>query len=121
MAIIINTKVGRYEADPLHQFDFSYATTMKSVQRSLERMNCGYIDVLQLHDPEFAPSIAELMEETLPALIECKRRGWTKALGITGYPLDVQHEILVRSATVFPGTTWCLINLWFIVITICMT
>ena len=103
--IIINTKVCRYEADPLHQFDFSYATTMKSVQRSLERLNCGYIDVLQLHDPEFAPSIAELMEETLPALIECKHRGWTKALGITGYPLDVQHEILVRSATVFPGNT----------------
>lgn len=102
--IIVNTKVGRYEADPLHQFDFSYATTMKSVQRSLKRMNCGYIDVLQLHDPEFCPSIAELMEETLPALIECKRRGWTNALGITGYPLDVQHEILVRSATVIPGT-----------------
>ncbi|EED93766.1 predicted protein, partial [Thalassiosira pseudonana CCMP1335] len=100
-SIIVNTKVGRYEADPLHQFDFSYATTMSSARRSIERMNCGYIDVLQLHDPEFAPSMSILMEETIPALIECRNRGWTKAIGITGYPLEVQHEILVRCFEVF--------------------
>eukprot|EP00573_Skeletonema_grethae_P004942 CAMPEP_0201712010 /NCGR_PEP_ID=MMETSP0578-20130828/59428_1 /ASSEMBLY_ACC=CAM_ASM_000663 /TAXON_ID=267565 /ORGANISM="Skeletonema grethea, Strain CCMP 1804" /LENGTH=415 /DNA_ID=CAMNT_0048201067 /DNA_START=271 /DNA_END=1518 /DNA_ORIENTATION=+ len=98
--IIINTKVGRYEADPLKQFDFSYETTIKSVQRSLERMNCNYIDVLQLHDPEFAP-ISILMKETIPALLECKRRGWARALGLTGYPLDVQHEILVKAELEF--------------------
>jgi aryl-alcohol dehydrogenase-like predicted oxidoreductase len=27
--------------------------TMKSAQRSLKRMNVSYVDVLQLHDPEF--------------------------------------------------------------------
>ena len=74
--LVLNTKVGRYEADPLHQFDFSYSTTIKSVHRSLERMNCGFIDVLQLHDPEFSPDMSVLMEETIPALIECRRRGW---------------------------------------------
>ena len=95
--VIINTKVGRYEANPLKQFDFSYETTIKSVRRSLERLNCGYIDVLQLHDPEFAPSISILLKETIPALLECKRRGWTKALGLTGYPLEVQQEILVKA------------------------
>ena len=99
--IIINTKVGRYEANPLKQFDFSYETTIKSVQRSLERLNCGYIDVLQLHDPEFAPSISILLRETIPALLECKRRGWAKALGLTGYPLEVQQEILVKAADEF--------------------
>ena len=101
--IIINTKVGRYEADPMKQFDFSYETTINSVQRSLERLNCTYIDVLQLHDPEFAPSISILLKETIPALLECKRRGWTRALGLTGYPLDVQHEILVKAASEFPN------------------
>lgn len=99
--LIINTKVGRYEADVLKQFDFSYETTIKSVQRSLERMNCSYIDVIQLHDPEFAPSISILLKETIPALLECKRRGWARALGLTGYPLDVQHEILVKAASEF--------------------
>ena len=68
--LIINTKVGRYKADPLHQFDFSYNTTIQSVQRSLERMNCAYIDVIQLHDPEFAQSMAILIQETIPALFE---------------------------------------------------
>lgn len=113
--LIINTKIGRYESDPLKQFDFTYETTMQSVQRSLQRMNCGYIDVLQLHDPEFligmpmTPSSSEkngmemLLTETIPALLECKSKGWTKGLGITGYPLEVQHEILVRCGEAFGG------------------
>lgn len=93
--LIVNTKVGRYDYEPLRQFDFSYDTTMNSVKRSLERMNCSYIDVIQLHDPEFAPSISILKEETIPALLECRKRGWAKAIGLTGYPLEVQHQIIV--------------------------
>ncbi|KAL7460353.1 hypothetical protein ACHAXS_000809, partial [Conticribra weissflogii] len=103
--LIVQTKIGRYESDPSNQFDFSHETTLRSVRRSLRRMNCGYIDVLQLHDPEFLLGMpaasAEtgmeiLMTETIPALLECKRRGWARGLGITGYPLEVQHEILIR-------------------------
>ena len=75
---------------------FFLSMTIKSVIRSLERMNCDYIDVLQLHDPEFAPNMSIIMNETIPALLECKKRGWTKAIGLTGYPLEVQHEILVK-------------------------
>mmetsp|Transcript_28566 Transcript_28566/g.52133 ORF Transcript_28566/g.52133 Transcript_28566/m.52133 type:complete len:287 (+) Transcript_28566:698-1558(+) len=59
-------------------------------------MNCDYIDVIQLHDPEFAPSISLLKQETIPALFECRQRGWTKAIGLTGYPLEVQHQIMVE-------------------------
>lgn len=99
--LIVNTKVGRYEYHPLRQFDFSYDTTINSVRRSLERMNCTYIDVIQLHDPEFAPSLSILKEETIPALLECRKRGWTKAIGLTGYPLEVQHKILVECPAVF--------------------
>jgi len=94
--IIINTKIGRYDSDPLKQFDFSYDMTIKSTKRSIERMGCQYIDVLQLHDPEFSPSIDLLLEETIPAMLECKRRGWVKALGLTGYPLEIHYEILQR-------------------------
>lgn len=83
--LVINTKVGRYEADPEKQFDFSAAATVHSLQRSLERMRCGnYIDVLQLHDPEFSPSLDILMKETIPAMIECQEKGWCKSLGMTG-------------------------------------
>jgi len=100
-SLVVNTKVGRYEADPLLQFDFTYDTTIRSVQRSLERMNCTYIDVIQLHDPEFAQSISILIEETIPALLECRKQGLAKAIGITGYPLEVQHQILVECQTTF--------------------
>jgi aryl-alcohol dehydrogenase-like predicted oxidoreductase len=82
--LIINTKVGRYELDPAKQFDFSAAVTVQSVQRSLQRMTCAYIDVLQLHDPEFAPSLEILMKETIPAMMECQEKGWCRAIGMTG-------------------------------------
>ena len=83
--LTINTKVGRYEADPSRQFDFSSETTLRSVKQSIRRLRCGsYIDVLQLHDPEFAPSIDLLFEETIPAMKECEEKGWCRALGMTG-------------------------------------
>jgi L-galactose dehydrogenase len=102
--LTINTKVGRYDAEPIKQFDFSREATLASVQRSLQRINCDYIDVVQLHDPEFAPSLEELMTETIPALLECRSRGWCKALGMTGYPLEVQYQILQRTLQDFGDT-----------------
>ncbi len=37
-------------------FDFSTGHVRKSIVTSLSRIRCGYIDVLQFHDPKFAPS-----------------------------------------------------------------
>ena len=104
--LTINTKVGRYEADPAHQFDFSYHTTLESIQQSLQRMQCDYIDVLQLHDPEFAPTMDQLMQETIPAMMHAQTKGWCKALGMTGYPLEIQYQILQRSMQVFGKNIW---------------
>jgi L-galactose dehydrogenase len=95
--LVINTKIGRYEADPIQQFDFSKDATLASVQRSLQRMKCKYINVLQLHDPEFAPSLEQLLHETIPAMVTCRSNGWCCALGMTGYPLEVQYQILQRT------------------------
>lgn len=105
-SIQINTKVGRYEAEVSKQFDFSKEMTLMSAQRSVDRMRCGYVDVLQLHDPEFAPSLEQLMDETIPALIECREKGLCRAIGITGYPLSVQHLILVESMKRFGKNVW---------------
>ena len=88
--LTINTKIGRYEADPAKQFDFTARATIDSVERSIRRLCCGsYIDVLQLHDPEFAPSLDLLFQETIPAMIECQTKGYCRALGITGTYLDI--------------------------------
>ena len=95
--IVINTKVGRYDADPKSMFDFSASRTRSSVLLSISRMKCEYINVIQLHDPEFAPSIDLLLDHTIPELCSLRNDGLVKAIGITGYPLEVQHEILLRN------------------------
>lgn len=104
--LVINTKVGRYEADPEKQFDFSKGKTLESVQLSLERMKCDYINVLQLHDPEFSPRLDILMNETIPAMIECRDNGFCRALGLTGYSLEVQYQILQASLDIHGSAIW---------------
>jgi L-galactose dehydrogenase len=104
--LIVNTKVGRYEANPSEQFDFSYSMTIKSAKRSMERLKCDFIDTLQLHDPEFAPSLKQLLEETIPAMRECQEKGYCRALGLTGYPLQVQYQILQASIEHFGTNVW---------------
>jgi aryl-alcohol dehydrogenase-like predicted oxidoreductase len=104
--LMINTKVGRYEADPNKQFDFSKTATLASVQKSLDQLKCGYIDVLQLHDPEFAPSLEQLMNETIPAMMECRETGQCRALGLTGYSLEVQYQIFQQSLELYGASVW---------------
>jgi L-galactose dehydrogenase len=104
--LTINTKVGRYDADPGQQFDYTRQTTIHSAKGSLKRLQCGYIDVLQLHDPEFAPSLSVLLDETIPAMICCKEQGICRAIGMTGYPLHVQHLIMQASLERFGRNVW---------------
>lgn len=93
--LIINTKIGRYDSNPTKQFDFTYKITIQSIQRSIQRMKCSYIDVIQIHDPEFVSNIDILIKETIPALIECRNElKIVKGIGLTGYPLEVQYYIL---------------------------
>ena len=95
--IVINTKVGRYESNAKYMFDFSAKRVHESVLLSIERMKCDYIDVLQLHDPEFAPSMDLLIHETIPELANMRKLGLVKAIGITGYPLHIQKQIIEQS------------------------
>lgn len=97
-AYYLNTKVGRYDPDVTKMFDFTAERTIRSVHESLERLGVDYIDCIQVHDPEFAPSIDILLKETLPALDVLRSRGTVRKIGITGYPLDFQREIIERSS-----------------------
>jgi len=86
-AYYIATKVGRYVEDVFDQFDFSRERTLKSIDESLERLGLEYVDLIQVHDMEFAPSLSIIIDETLPALMEAKKKGKVKHIGIAGYPL----------------------------------
>ncbi|KAJ7381280.1 hypothetical protein OS493_001398 [Desmophyllum pertusum] len=80
-------------------FDFSAERTVQSVEESLKRLGLEYIDIIQIHDMEFAPSLDIIINETLPALQKLKDTGKVKFIGITGYPLENFRTVLERSKT----------------------
>ena len=84
------TKVGQYGEG---QFDFSAARVTQSVAQSMARLGVDYIDLIQCHDIEFTAP-AQIIDETLPALVQLKQAGKVGHIGITGLPLKVFHNIL---------------------------
>eukprot|EP01038_Epipyxis_sp_PR26KG_P014386 gene14386-19307_t len=88
----VSTKVGsRYgeNTDEERIFDYSYNATILSVNRSLQLMQLDYIDIVFVHDIEFAPSLDYIMKETIPALLSLKGEGKIRFIGISGYPLSL--------------------------------
>ncbi|EFA04125.1 uncharacterized protein LOC658727 [Tribolium castaneum] len=96
-AYYIATKVARYEKDPKLMFDFSAKKTRESIDASLKKLKLDYVDVLQVHDIEFAPSLDIVLNETLPAVQEAQQRGKARFIGVTGYPVSVLAECIKRS------------------------
>jgi L-galactose dehydrogenase len=87
------TKVGQY-GDNL--FDFSADRVTRSVDDSLNRLNVEYVDLIQCHDIEFA-DLAQIVNETLPALHKLKETGKVRHVGITGLPLKVFMSVIDRA------------------------
>ena len=86
-AYYLSTKVCRYQPGTLEMFDFTYERTIASVHESLARLQLDFIDVIQIHDPEFAPSLDLVLSEVVPALRQLQIEGKVKYIGITGYPM----------------------------------
>ena len=74
-AFYFTTKVGRYNPGITEMFDFRAERTLQSIDESLERTGLTYIDCAQVHDPEFAPNLDIVVNETLPALYKAKEAG----------------------------------------------
>jgi len=94
---VIATKVARYEKNPKKMFDFSHDRALRSVDESLARLGLDFVDIIQVHDVEFAPNIEIIINETLPALEKVKKAGKAKFIGVTGYPLHTLNEIIEKS------------------------
>ena len=95
-AYYLNTKVGRYLPEVSDTFDFSAERTIASVHESIQRLGVEYLDCVQVHDPEFSCSLDVILKETLPALAKLRAAGKVKMIGMTGYPLEMQKEIIQR-------------------------
>ncbi|CAM9562046.1 unnamed protein product [Discosporangium mesarthrocarpum] len=96
-AFYISTKVGRYELDVGGMFDFTASRVERSIRESLGRLGLEYVDIVQVHDIEFAPSVEVLLQETLPALQRVKDLGLARFIGVTGYPTRELSCLLLQS------------------------
>ncbi|MDE6010302.1 MAG: aldo/keto reductase [Muribaculaceae bacterium] len=82
----LSTKVGRYGKDGVNTWDYSGARAQSSVEESMERLGIDHIDLINVHDIEFA-DLQQVAEETLPALVELRDRGLVSHVGITDLQL----------------------------------
>ena len=90
----ISTKVGRYGKDGVNSWDYSAQRATASVYESMERLGIDFIDLINVHDIEFQAGmeggLQRIVDETLPALVELRRKGVVGHVGIT----DLQPENL---------------------------
>ena len=88
----LSTKVGRYGKDGVNSWDYSAKRATESVYESMERLNVDFIDLINVHDIEFQASmpggLQKVVDETLPALVELKKKGVVGYIGITDLQLE---------------------------------
>ena len=91
---ILGSKLGRYD---LAHFDFSAKRVAESVDVSLHRMGVDYMDICLCHDIEFV-DMAQIIEETIPALRKIQQQGKVRFIGISGYPMKIFKYVLERTS-----------------------
>lgn len=125
--VILQTKSGIVLGDELFpgstpHFDFSYENLTQKVERSLQRLNTDYFDVLLLHRPdplvepeEVARALDDLhtsgkvryfgVSNHTPAQIELLKKYVTQPLVINQLELNVIHNDLINDGIVANMTT----------------
>lgn len=83
----LSTKVGRYGKDGINIWDYSEKRAIESVYESMERLHIDYIDLINVHDVEFA-NLDQVVNETLPALVELRKKGIVGHVGVTDLQLE---------------------------------
>ena len=107
----LSTKVGRYGKDGKNTWDYSAKRATGSVYESMERLGVDYIDLINVHDIEFQASLPgglqKVVDETLPALVELKRKGIVGHVGITDLQLENLKWVVEHSEA---GTVESILN-----------
>ena len=63
------------------------ASLLERLEVSLKNLRTGYVDLLQLHNPRTLPDPAD-PDSLYGGLLEARRRGMTRYIGITNHKLD---------------------------------
>lgn len=97
----LSTKVGRYGKDGVNTWDYSGKRATESVYESMERLNIDHIDLINVHDIEFQAAmeggLQKVVDETLPALVELKKKGVVGHVGITDLQLENLKWVIEHS------------------------
>ena len=91
---LLGSKLGRYD---LAHFDFSAKRVVENVDVSLHRMGMDYLDICLCHDIEFV-EMAQIVQETIPALRKVQQQGKVRFIGISGYPMKIFKYVLDRTS-----------------------
>ncbi|MBQ2344395.1 MAG: aldo/keto reductase, partial [Prevotella sp.] len=102
----LSTKVGRYGKDGVNTWDYSAKRATESVYESMERLHVDYIDLINVHDVEFA-DLQQVVDETLPALVELRKKGIVRHVGITDLQPENLHWVIEHSPK---GTVESILN-----------
>ena len=105
---ILSTKVGRYGKDGVNTWDYSAQRATDSVYESMERLGIDHIDLINVHDIEFA-NLQQVAEETLPALVALRDKGVVSHVGITDLQLENLQWVIdhVPAGTVETVLNFC--------------
>ena len=105
---ILSTKVGRYGKDGVNTWDYSGQRATESVYESMERLGIDHIDLINVHDIEFA-NLQQVAEETLPALVALRDKGVVSHVGITDLQLENLQWVIdhVPAGTVETVLNFC--------------
>jgi L-galactose dehydrogenase len=87
--VFVATKCGR---ETFTAFDYTESQVASSIDDSLKRLGTDYVDVLQIHDVEFAHS-QQIINETIPAVRRAQEAGKCRFVGITGLPVRYLREL----------------------------
>ena len=99
---IISTKAGRMG----NTFDYSYMGIRQSVFNSLKRLELKYIDIVYLHDIEYASSLDIILKESLPALAYLQKQGYIRYIGVSGLYLN-QLDYIIYNYPIQYVLTYC--------------
>ena len=109
----LSTKVGRYGKDGVNTWDYSGQRATDSVYESMERLGIDHIDLINVHDIEFQAALPgglqKVVDETLPALVELRKKGVVGHIGITDLQLENLKWVIdhVEEGTVESVLNFC--------------
>jgi D-threo-aldose 1-dehydrogenase len=94
---VLETKADRHQSTN----DFSGEQTRRSVERSLQLLGLDRLDIVHIHDPEYATTTFEEMMApggAVEVLQRYKEQGVIRAIGIAGGPIELMTRFVETGA-----------------------